>query len=140
MKVGTITETKVEEHRVGLTPQGAAVLSKAGHPVFAQRGAGLGSGFSDGQYEAAGASVLTTAAEVAAAVDLLVKVKEPLPPEYALLRPGLILFTYLHLAPAPALTRALLDSGVNSIAAAEGPATQSPNSTAFTPSSAPGIS
>jgi len=116
MKVGTIAETKVEEYRVGLTPLGAAALSQAGHEVFVQRGAGLGSGFSDGQYEAAGASVLPTAAEVAAAVDLLVKVKEPLPPEYGLLRPGLILFTYLHLAPAPELTRVLLDSGVTSIA------------------------
>ena len=116
MKVGTITETKVEEGRVGLTPQGAAALTRAGHEVLVQRGAGLGSGFSDGDYEAAGATVVATAAEVAAAVALLVKVKEPLPPEYGLLRPGLILFTYLHLAPAPELTRALLDGGVDSIA------------------------
>jgi alanine dehydrogenase len=116
MKAGTITETKVEEYRVGLTPLGAAALSRADHEVFVQRGAGLGSGFSDGHYEAAGATIRPAAAEVAAAVDLLVKVKEPLPPEYGLLRPGLILFTYLHLAPAPELTRALLDSGVDSIA------------------------
>ena len=116
MKVGTITETKVEEYRVGLTPQGAAALGRAGHELFVERGAGLGSGFSDEQYEAAGAKVLPTAVGVAAAVDLLVKVKEPLPPEYAMLRPGLILFTYLHLAPAKELTRALLDSGVDSIA------------------------
>ena len=66
MKVGTITETKVEEYRVGLTPLGAAALSRAGHEVFVQRGAGLGSGFSDGQYEAAGATILPTAAGVAA--------------------------------------------------------------------------
>ncbi|HLB26383.1 MAG TPA: alanine dehydrogenase, partial [Dehalococcoidia bacterium] len=116
MRVGTITETKIEEYRVGLTPEGAGVLAKAGHQVIVQRGAGLGSGFSDEQYEAAGARLLATADEVAAAVDLLVKVKEPLPPEYGFLRAGLILFTYLHLAPAPELTRALLDSGADSIA------------------------
>ncbi len=116
MKVGAITETKVEEHRVGLTPQGVRALSGAGHRVFLQRGAGLGSGFPDEEYEAAGASLLPTAAEVAAAVELLVKVKEPLPLEYPLLRSGLILFTYLHLAPVPELTRALLDSGVDSVA------------------------
>ncbi len=116
MKVGTITETKVEEYRVGLTPAGAGALTQAGHYVLVQRGAGLGSGFSDAEYEAAGASLVDAAAEVAAAVDLLVKVKEPLPPEYPLLRQGLILFTYLHLAPVPDLTSALLQSGVDSIA------------------------
>lgn len=116
MKVGTITETKVEEYRVGLTPHGVRALTDAGHTVIVQAGAGTGSGYSDEQYAAAGASVLAGAAEVAQAVDLLVKVKEPLPPEYPLLRPGLILFTYLHLAPAPELTKALLDSGVDSVA------------------------
>jgi alanine dehydrogenase len=116
MKVGTVTETKVEEYRVGLTPQGVRALSRAGHRVIVQRGAGLGSGFPDEQYEAAGATLLPTAEEVARSVDLLVKVKEPLPPEYPLLRSGLILFTYLHLAPAQGLTRALLESGVDSIA------------------------
>jgi alanine dehydrogenase len=116
MKVGTIAETKVEEYRVGLTPEGVRSLRGAGHEVYVQRGAGFGSGFADEQYEAAGAALLPTAEEVARSVDLLVKVKEPLPPEYPLLRPGLILFTYLHLAPAPELTRALLESGVDSIA------------------------
>ncbi len=116
MKVGAITETKVEEYRVGLTPQGVRALSQAGHQVIVQRGAGLGSGFPDEQYESAGAALLPTAEEVAGSVELLVKVKEPLPQEYPLLRAGLILFTYLHLAPAPELTRALLDSGVDSIA------------------------
>jgi alanine dehydrogenase len=115
MKVGTIAETKVEEYRVGLTPAGVGVLTQAGHQVLVQRGAGLGSGFSDAEYEAAGASLVETAAEVAG-VDLLVKVKEPQPTEFSLLRRGLILFTYLHLAPLPDLTRALLDSGVDSIA------------------------
>ena len=116
MKVGTITETKVEEHRVGLTPEGVRTLREAGHQVFVQSGAGEGSGFSDAAYLSAGAVVEPTAGAVTGAVDLLVKVKEPLPPEYPLLRRGLILFTYLHLAPARELTRALLDCGVDSIA------------------------
>ncbi len=116
MKVGTITETKVEEYRVGLIPTGVAALAQAGHQVLVQRGAGVGSGFSDAEYEAAGASLVDTATEVADAVDLLVKVKEPQPPEYPLLRHGLTLFTYLHLAPAPDLTHALLQSRANSIA------------------------
>lgn len=116
MRVGTIKETKVEEYRVGLTPQGVRALVEAGHTVFVQRGAGEGAGYSDAQYQAAGASLCETPQQVVQGVDLLVKVKEPLPPEYPLLRPGLILFTYLHLAPERELTRALLDSGVAAIA------------------------
>jgi alanine dehydrogenase len=116
MKVGTIKETKVEEYRVGLTPSGAKALSQAGHDVFVERGAGEGSGFSDAQYADAGATLSSTAHDVAATVDLLVKVKEPLEAEFSLLRPGLILFTYLHLAPLPDLTRALLESRTNAIA------------------------
>jgi len=116
MKVGTIKETKIEEYRVGLTPQGVRSLVQEGHSVFVEQGAGLGSGFGDEQYAAAGASICSSAREVAATVDLLVKVKEPLPPEHPLLQPGLLLFTYLHLAPNPGLTRALLDSRTNAIA------------------------
>jgi alanine dehydrogenase len=116
MKAGTIRETKNEEFRVGLTPTGVRALVEAGHQVFVERGAGVGSGFPDAQYEAAGAKVLASAAEVGAEVDLLVKVKEPLESEYPLLRPGLIVFTYLHLAPAPGLVQALLDSRTNTIA------------------------
>lgn len=116
MKVGTIRETKNEEFRVGLTPTGARALAEAGHEVFVERDAGAGSGFPDAQYEAGGARLCATPAEVAAAVDLLVKVKEPLYGEYPLLRPGLILFTYLHLAPVPELVQALLDSRTNGIA------------------------
>jgi len=116
MKVGTIKETKTEEYRVGLTPQGVRALAQAGHSVLVERGAGMGAGFADEGYAAAGATLCSTATEVAGTVDLLVKVKEPLPPEYPLLGEGLILFTYLHLAPARELTRALLDSGVNAIA------------------------
>jgi len=116
MKVGTIKETKIEEYRVGLTPGGVKALAQTGHEVFVEQGAGEGSGFSDSHYDAAGATVCRSADAVAAAVDLLVKVKEPLEPEFSLLRPGLILFTYLHLAPLPELTRALLESKTNSIA------------------------
>lgn len=116
MKVGTIRETKNEEFRVGLSPAGVAALRQAGHEVLVETGAGAGSGFEDGAYAAAGATICGSAQEVASAVDLLVKVKEPLPEEYPLLREGLILFTYLHLAPNPELTKAMLDSGVNSVA------------------------
>lgn len=116
MKVGTIKETKNQEYRVGLTPSGVAALTEAGHQVLVERGAGAGSGFTDEKYAAVGASIVDTAREVAALVDLLVKVKEPLPSEYPLLHEGLLLFTYLHLAPNPGLTKALLDSRVDSIA------------------------
>lgn len=116
MKVGTIKETKNQEYRVGLTPSGVGALLEAGHQVLVERNAGIGSGFSDEKYVEAGASIVETASELAALVDLLVKVKEPLPPEYSLLHEGLLLFTYLHLAPDPALTKALLDARVDSIA------------------------
>ncbi|HUF53690.1 MAG TPA: alanine dehydrogenase [Dehalococcoidia bacterium] len=116
MRVGTITETKNEEFRVGLTPKGVKALTAEGHEVFVQSGAGVGSGFADPAYIAAGAQIADTAADVAAMVDLLVKVKEILEPEFTLLRPGLILFAYLHLAPLPGLVDALLRSRTNSIA------------------------
>jgi alanine dehydrogenase len=116
MNVGTIKETKIEEYRVGLTPSGVKALVQAGHTVFVEQSAGEGSGFSDEQYQDAGATICPSAEAVASTVDLLVKVKEPLEPEFSLLRPRLILFTYLHLAPLPALTRALLGSRTNSIA------------------------
>lgn len=116
MKVGTIKETKIEEYRVGLTPNGVHALRDAGHEVLVEAGAGAGSGFPDAQYEAAGAGICRSAADVVDAVDLLVKVKEPLEAEFELLRPGLILFTYLHLAPVPDLVQALLGSRTNAIA------------------------
>ncbi|MCH7810557.1 MAG: alanine dehydrogenase [Chloroflexi bacterium] len=116
MRVGTIKETKVEEYRVGLTPAGAQALAGAGHEVLVERGAGEGAGFADADYEASGAQLRDEPADVAANVDLLVKVKEILPPEFPLLRPGLLLFTYLHLAPLPELTRELMSSRTNSIA------------------------
>lgn len=116
MRVGTIKETKTQEYRVGLTPAGAHALVAAGHEVIVETDAGAGSGYEDEKYQRAGAKIASSAAEVAGAVDLLVKVKEVLPPEYPLLRPGLILFTYLHLAPVPELVSALLDSKTNAIA------------------------
>ncbi|MEO8457166.1 MAG: alanine dehydrogenase [Chloroflexota bacterium] len=116
MRVGTIRETKNEEFRVGLTPSGARALVAAGHSVLVEAGAGLGSGFSDATYEAAGATICPDAKSVAEGVKMLVKVKEILPAEFPLLRPGLLLFTYLHLAPEPELTRALLESRTNAIA------------------------
>lgn len=116
MRIGTITETKNEEFRVGLTPKGARALTEAGHEVLVQSGAGVVSGFEDADYAAAGARIVGSAAEVAGGVDLLVKVKEILPAEYPLLRSGLLLFTYLHLAPLPDLVDALLEARTNAIA------------------------
>jgi alanine dehydrogenase len=116
VNVGTIRETKVEECRVGLTPLGVRAITQAGHKVLIERRAGQGSGFSDEQYAEAGAILVDTPQEVAEGCDLLVKVKEPTPAEYALLRPGLILFTYLHLAALPELTERVLASGVTAIA------------------------
>jgi alanine dehydrogenase len=116
LRVGTIKETKTEEYRVGITPVGVHALVDAGHEVFVERGAGVGAGYADDKYERFGAKLVGSAGEVAAGVDLLVKVKEILPHEYSLLRPGLLLFTYLHLAPEPELTRKLLETRTNAIA------------------------
>ena len=108
MIIGCPTEIKAQEGRVGITPAGAYTLRAAGHTVLLQQGAGAGSGFSDGEYADSGAKLLPTAEEVFAAADMIVKVKEPLPQEYGLFRAGQILFTYLHLAPDPGQTEALL--------------------------------
>ncbi|WP_429885814.1 alanine dehydrogenase [Geoalkalibacter halelectricus] len=115
MRIGVPTEIKTHEYRVALTPAGARTLVEEGHRVLVQAGAGLGSGIADGEYGRVGAEVVGTAAEVFAA-DLVVKVKEPLPGEYDLLRPGQILFTYLHLAPARELTEKLLEREVTAVA------------------------
>jgi alanine dehydrogenase len=114
MIIGLPQEIMDNEFRVALTPGGVESLSHAGHAVLVQRGAGAGSGFSDDEYAQAGATLVDTPAEAYAA-ELVVKVKEPLPGEYDLLRPGLILFTYLHLAAQEPLTQALLDRRVNAI-------------------------
>lgn len=115
MIVGIPTEIKSNEHRVGITPAGVKALADAGHQVLVEKGAGLGSMITDEEYVAAGAKIVPTAADVWAA-EMVVKVKEPLEPEYKLFHEGLLLFTYLHLAPEPALTKALLDKKVVGVA------------------------
>lgn len=116
MKIGIPREIKSNENRVALTPAGAQVLAAAGHQVIVEAGAGIGSGFSDEGYTRCGASLAAEPGEVFAAADMVVKVKEPLPAEYGLLRPDQILFTYLHLAAEPDLTRALIDQRVSAVA------------------------
>ena len=116
MRVGVPTEVKTDEYRVALTPAGARELVDAGHDVLVQHGAGEGSGIADAAYEAQGASIVPDAAAVFAGAELIVKVKEPQPEEVARLRPHHLLFTYLHLAPAPELTRGLMASGATCVA------------------------
>lgn len=115
MKIGIPKEIKTEEHRVATTPQGVAMLVKAGHAVTIEAGAGLAIGYDDASYRAAGARVVDHADEVYAA-ELVFKVKEPQPAEAALLHPGQILFCYLHLAAAPELARALIEREATAIA------------------------
>ena len=98
MIVGTVRELKPQEHRVALTPDGVDALARAGHTVLVEAGAGAGSGFADDVYAAAGATLVAAADDVWVRAELLLKVKEPQPQEFARFRPGLILFTYLHLA------------------------------------------
>ena len=116
MIVGTPKEIKNHEHRVGLTPASVRELTAAGQRVLVQSGAGAGAGMDDPQYRAAGAELVDSAVELFARAELVVKVKEPQAQECALLRPGQILFTYLHLAPDRAQTEALLASGAVCIA------------------------
>jgi alanine dehydrogenase len=108
--VGTVRETKTEEYRVALTPEGVADIVHAGHQVLMERGAGVGSNYDDSEYLEAGAEVLDSAAAVYARAELMCEVKEPQPQEYDLLREGQILFTYLHLAAEPEVADALLRS------------------------------
>jgi len=116
MRIGVPKEIKTHEYRVGLVPASVRELVHRGHRVVVEANAGEGIGSSDAAYLMAGAEIAGSAAEVFAAADLVVKVKEPQPAETALLRPGQVLFTYLHLAPDPAQTRALIDSGCIAIA------------------------
>ena len=116
MIVGVPKEIKAQENRVAITPAGVDSFVKAGHPVYIEKGAGLGSGFTDEEYTAAGASLLATPKEVFDIADLIIKVKEPLAAEYDLLKENQILFTYLHLAPDPEQTQALLRRKVIGIA------------------------
>jgi alanine dehydrogenase len=115
VKIGVVKEIKADEYRVALTPAGARELVGQGHEVIVERGAGEGSAFPDTTYELEEAR-LADADEVWAEAELLLKVKEPLPEEYGLLREGLILFTYLHLAASTELTRALVSSGAACVA------------------------
>jgi alanine dehydrogenase len=116
MRIGTVTEIKKLERRVGLTPAVVATLVSRGHELFVQAGAGAGVGLSDADYAAAGAKILPDAPAVFEAAQLIVKVKEPQPSEIALLKPEHILFTYLHLAPDPEQTQGLMASGATCIA------------------------
>ncbi|MDH5265272.1 MAG: alanine dehydrogenase [Betaproteobacteria bacterium] len=116
MKIGVPKEIKVHEYRVGLTPSSVREVVAHGHQVVVERSAGAGIGAADAAYEKAGATILASADEVFAAADMIVKVKEPQPAEIARLRPGQVLFTYLHLAPDPEQCRGLVGSGAVCIA------------------------
>ncbi len=116
MIIGVPKEIKNNENRVALTPAGVEAFRKSGHQVVIEHNAGVGSGITDEEYIAAGASILATPAEVFEASDMIMKVKEPLPAEYGLFKNGQLLFTYLHLAPEPELTKALLEKKVIGIA------------------------
>ena len=116
MRIGVPKEIKIHEYRVGLLPSGVRELTAQGHEVLVQRQAGAGIGYDDAAYVAAGARLADSAAEVFAGADMIVKVKEPQPVECRLLRPGQVLFTYLHLAPDPGQARLLLESGAIAIA------------------------
>ncbi|MGD0980392.1 MAG: alanine dehydrogenase, partial [Solirubrobacteraceae bacterium] len=111
MKVGVPRETKADEYRISMTPAGVRELREHHHDVLVEAGAGIASGFSDEQFTGQGAEIVADAESLFADADMVVKVKEPLDFEVARLRPGQILFTYLHLAPTPELTRALCASG-----------------------------
>jgi alanine dehydrogenase len=116
MRIGVPKEIKVHEYRVGLVPAGVRELVAAGHEVLVERTAGAGIGFDDQDYEAAGARIVATAKDVFSQAELVVKVKEPQLQECAMLRPGQILFTYLHLAADPAQAEALMKSRATAIA------------------------
>lgn len=116
MFVGIPKEIKAYENRVAMIPAGVEAFVKAGHTVYIETNAGIGSGFSDEDYIEAGAEILLTPEEVFQKSDMIIKVKEPQPQEYSLFKEGQVLFTYLHLAPELGLTKALLDSKVIGIA------------------------
>jgi alanine dehydrogenase len=116
MRIGVPTEIKDNEYRVGMTPPGVKDLTSNGHQVFIQKGAGNGSGFSDEEYVAAGGKILPDADAVYNEAEMIVKVKEPIAADLARLKDGQLLFTYLHLAPVPDLTKALLDKKITGIA------------------------
>lgn len=114
--IGVPTEVKDNENRVALTPAGTMALVQAGHKVLVQAGAGEGSGITDAEFVAAGATMVPTAADAWGQAEMVVKVKEPIPTEYGFLRKDLVLFTYLHLAASAELTEALMKCGITAIA------------------------
>jgi alanine dehydrogenase len=116
MKIGLPKEIKDNEYRVGLTPAGVRAFTDAGHNVFVEKAAGEGSGFGNELYEKAGAKILETADDVWGEGDMIVKVKEPIAPEYPRMRENQLLFTYLHLAPEPELTKQLMEHKVSGVA------------------------
>ncbi len=116
MIIGVPKEIKADEYRVALVPSGAEALVEAGHTVLVETSAGLGTGIEDSEYTEAGAQIVPSAQEVFARAEMIMKVKEPLPPEYDLLRAGQILFTYFHFAANEELTRAMVERGVICIA------------------------
>jgi len=116
MKIGVPTEIKTLEKRVAVTPSGVMTLVDDGNMVYVQSGAGLGSGFTDEMYRIAGAEVLPEAADVWQAADMIIKVKEPIDPEFSYMKEGQLLFTYLHLAADENLTQKCLNAGINGVA------------------------
>jgi alanine dehydrogenase len=116
VKIGIPTEIKSDEYRVAVTPAGVREMTEHGHEVLIQAGAGVGSAIADGDYEAQGARIVADAAAVFEQAEMILHVKELQPPEIEMLRPGQLLFTYLHLAPDPEQTRGLCDSGATCIA------------------------
>lgn len=116
MKIGTVKEIKTHEYRVGLTPACVKAYCSRGHNVFVEKGAGTNTGFEDGKYSAAGATIIGNRQKIFDDCDMIVKVKEPLPEEYDLFHEGQILYTYLHLAASKELTEALLNKKIKAIA------------------------
>lgn len=116
MIIAVPKEIKEKEFRVGIVPAGVKALTSSGHSLLIEKGAGLGSGIPDSEYIKAGATIVKTAEELYGAAEMIMKVKEPLPEEYPLLKKNLIMYTYLHLAPLPELTDVLLKKGVTGIA------------------------
>jgi len=116
MLIGVPKEIKNHEYRIGLTPAGARELTARGHHVLVQRGGGTAIGLTDDQYERAGAELVDAPEDIFRRAEMIIKVKEPQPTECAMLRPGQVLYTYLHLAPDPQQAQALLDSGCTAIA------------------------
>src|SRR5437870_3112584 len=116
MIVGVPREIKTDEYRVAMIPVGVEELTRAGHKVLVQAGAGSGSGIADEQYAENGAEIVSEARDIWGQADLVVKVKEPLPAEWPHLRPGQMLFTYLHFAADRVLTEAVMRSGITAIA------------------------